>query len=345
MRSIGYFASSGSSVLVPNIVDLSTGAASSALSAVGLILGSSTGSTSSGATSQNNGNIASQSVSAGSYIDYGSTITYTTYAYSPPPSPPSWTDSSISNSFTAGTPYSDSVSATNGASYSIGQPDGNVFPYWVEGVTIGSGTGVLTGTPTTAGQTYKFFIRASNAGGYVDSPVYEGTVSSPSGSLTSASVTFDAASSQTQLTGTASFVNNTGATYSISLSTSAGSISPTSFVAGGYSGPGSPTTTNQAFTVTGLSAGQTITVTASGGNASASASATTSSSGGGSPSYSYYFEYDLGQPLCLEHYDATGSVYLNAGQTTTVSAGNCGNQSIYAFGSGTFYWSCCRVTN
>ncbi len=85
MRSIGYFASSGSGVLVPNIVDLSTSAASSALSAVGLTLGSSTGSTSSGANSGNNGNIASQSVASGTYVDYGTVVNYTTYSYTPPP--------------------------------------------------------------------------------------------------------------------------------------------------------------------------------------------------------------------------------------------------------------------
>lgn len=90
MRSIGYFASSGSRVQVPNIVDLSTSAASSALSAVGLVLGSSTGSISSGATSENNGKVATQSVASGSYVDYGTTITYTTYSYSPPSCTPGW---------------------------------------------------------------------------------------------------------------------------------------------------------------------------------------------------------------------------------------------------------------
>lgn len=72
---------------MPNIVDLPTSAASSALSAVGLVLGSSTGSTSSGATSENNGKIATQSVASGNYVDYGTTITYTTYNYVPPCTP------------------------------------------------------------------------------------------------------------------------------------------------------------------------------------------------------------------------------------------------------------------
>lgn len=89
MRSIGYFASSGSSILVPNIVGQTTSAASTTLSSVGLVLGSSTGTTTSGATSENNGKIASQSVAAGTYTNYGTTITYTTYSYTAP-CVPSW---------------------------------------------------------------------------------------------------------------------------------------------------------------------------------------------------------------------------------------------------------------
>jgi hypothetical protein len=348
--SIGFLAASGSRVLVPNIVGLTTSAASSALSAVGLVLGSSTGSTTSGANSGNNGYVASQSVSSGSYVNFGTTITYTTYSYTeppPPPNPPVWTDSSIVNSFTAGSSYSDSVSATNGASYSFIQPDGNVYPYWVQGVTIDSGTGMITGTPTTAGQAYKFAIRASNAGGSVDSAVYQGTVSSTPGSLTSVEITFTPAYASTELQGNIKYTNNTGATYSISVSTSAGTISPTSFLVGGYSAPGSPTVVNQPFLVNGLSAGQQITVSASGGNASASASATTLSGSppDPDPTYSYYFEYDLGQPMCVEFVDAQGNVTLSSGQTVSVNAGNCGSQSIYAFTNATFYWTCCRVEN
>ncbi len=87
MRSIGYVASSGSRVIVPNIVDLSTSAASTALTAAGLALGSSTGSTGTGATSENDGKIASQSVASGSAVDRGTVVNYTTYSYTPPCSP------------------------------------------------------------------------------------------------------------------------------------------------------------------------------------------------------------------------------------------------------------------
>jgi hypothetical protein len=349
LRSIGYVASSGSRVIVPNIVDLSTSAASSALSTAGLVLGTSTGSTSSGATSENNGYVASQSVASGADVERGTTVNYTTYSYTPPVSPPSWIDSTISNSFTQGTAYSDSVSATNGASYQIIQDNtcfGNVLStYWVQGVTLDSGSGVLSGTPTSAGQEYSFKIRAYNSGGYVDSGSYCGTVQAPSGSLTSVSVTFNAVTSQTSLSGTASFINNTGATYSISLSTTAGSISPTSFVAGGYSGPGSPSVTDQNFTVTGLSAGQTAQVTASGGGASASSSATTQS-GGGTPTYTFDSSYGgTGDLSCSGTTTSSGSVSSNgsSGITLTVNAGLCGSQSIYAFAPGTYYWLCCQT--
>jgi len=91
LGSIGYVASSWSRVIVPNIVGLSTSAAASALSAVGLVLGSSTGTTTSGANSGNNGNLATQSVASGADVERGTTITYTTYYYyvaPPPPTPP-----------------------------------------------------------------------------------------------------------------------------------------------------------------------------------------------------------------------------------------------------------------
>lgn len=83
---LGYYGSV-SSIIVPNIVGLTTSAASTALSAVGLVLGSSTGSTSSGATPENNGYVASQSVASGASVQPGTTITYTTYSYTPPCSP------------------------------------------------------------------------------------------------------------------------------------------------------------------------------------------------------------------------------------------------------------------
>jgi hypothetical protein len=59
------------------------------------------------------------------------------------------------------------------------------------------------------------------------------------------------------------------------------------------------------------------------------------------PTPTYTFVYDLGTPTCSGSTDASGSVYAAAPGNKTVSAGNCGSQTFYAFTSGTFYWKCC----
>lgn len=336
MRSIGYFASSGSSVLVPSIVGLSTGAASSALSAVGLVLGSSTGSTSSGASSENNGNIASQSIAAGTYVDYGTTITYTTYAYSPPSYPPSGLDASLPGLGVVGIPYSDGVSATNmqyNGSYSV------ISGSLPAGISLNSATGAVTGTPTTAAA-YNFTIRATNSYGSLDMS-FSGFISN--GSALSLGVYFDTPSSNTQLTGYIFAENTSGANRAIVLTTSAGSISPTSYVSQ------SETSTTTPFTVTGLSAGQTVTVTASnstlGASASQSATTTGSSGGGGSGggtiTYTHSFTYGLGTQTVPSgsEFVNSGSVYTPSSQNLTVNTGApLGNQTFFAFTSGTWNW-------
>ncbi len=339
MRSIGYVASSGSRVLVPSIVDLSTSAASSALSAVGLVLGSSTGSTGSGANSGNNGYVASQSVSSGTYVDYGTTVDYTTYSYSPPPSPPSWTDSSIVNSFTAGSSYSDSVSATNGAAYTWEYVDSgngaNPNSYWVQGLTIQNSTGEITGTPTTSGQAYSFRLVAYNAGGTIYSSTYSGTVNSSSSPNISLSVSFNTPTSSSSLSGAVIAENNmTGASYSVSVSTSAGSVSPTSFVVNGYESKYVP------FTVSGLSANQTATVTASSNGVSANNSATTLSS------VTYRFAYQSNSyPSAQSGETVSTEGILSAsgpqiGTTVYVNAGNCGSSGISVQAPQLYYWRC-----
>jgi len=257
------FIGSGSRVIVPSIINLSVSSAASTLSSAGLSIGSSTGSTTSGATSGNNGNIASQSVSPGSDAERGTVINYTTYSYSPPPSfPPSWTDNTLAG-FTAGSSYSDGVTATNmnySGSYSV---TSGSLP---SGISLNSSTGAVTGTPSTGGQSYSFTITASNSYGST-SASFSGTVASAG--LVSLGVYFDTVTSQTSLSGSVFADNQTGASYSVSLSSSAGSISPSSFVLNGY------LTIQPTFTVTGLSASQTVTVFASTSGASASNSATT----------------------------------------------------------------------
>lgn len=79
---IGYYASV-SLVSVPNIVNRTTTEATSDLSLVGLILGSSTGTTASGATTSNYGKVATQNPAANSTVNPGSSVSYTTYACTP----------------------------------------------------------------------------------------------------------------------------------------------------------------------------------------------------------------------------------------------------------------------
>lgn len=334
------FLSGGSRVIVPSIIGLSTSAASSALSAIGLVLGSSTGSTSSGANSGNDGLIASQSVSSGADVDRESTITYTTYSYTPPVSPPSWTDNTISNSFQAGTAYSDSVSATNGAAYTWEYVDSgngtNPSTYWVQGLTMSNSSGAITGTPTTPGQTYSFRIVAYNASGTIYTSTYSGTVASSSTPGLTLSVSFSTPSSSTSLSGSAIGENNmTGASYSVSLSTTAGSISPTGFIVNGYESKFQP------FTISGLSAGQTATVTVSSPGATpASASATTLS--GTTYRFAYqgssYPSAQAGETVSSQGIiEATGP---QIGTTVYVNAGNCGSNGIFVNAPQFYYWRC-----
>ena len=84
MGSIGYVASSWSRVIVPSIIGLSTSAANSALTSASLSVGTVT-TTTSGATSGNNGTVATQSISAGTNVERSTSISYVTYNYVEPP--------------------------------------------------------------------------------------------------------------------------------------------------------------------------------------------------------------------------------------------------------------------
>lgn len=284
LGNLGYYSGKGM-VLVPDLSGLYSSAAQAAIAAAGLTVGS-ISSTSSGATSGNNGQVASSTPSSGTLVDYETSVSFVTYSYSPPQvDPPVWTDSAISNSFTQGSAYTDSVSATNGAAYTweyVNSGNGaDPNAYWVQGITIQNSNGVISGTPTTAGQIYSFRIVAYNSGGTIYSQTYAGTVASSSGGggggggsnpiTLSVSIT---SKTTTSVSGTATAQNTTGAYGSISLSSSAGSISPSSFVYSGEAYPGT-TTTSTSFTVTGLSPSQSVTVTASGGGAAPATATTT----------------------------------------------------------------------
>lgn len=89
MIKAGIFASSSSKVVVPNLSGMTPSQAIAALSTAELLVGT-TSSTSSGATSSNNGLVASQTVAAGTLVERYSSVGYTIYSYSTPPptSPP-----------------------------------------------------------------------------------------------------------------------------------------------------------------------------------------------------------------------------------------------------------------
>ena len=336
--------SSSSRIIVPSITGLDASTAQSTITSAGLTVGS-TSTTSSGANSGNNGTVASQDPASGSDLEFGGAVSYVTYSYTPPSNPPVWTDSSIVNSFTSGSSYSDSVSATNGASYTweyVNSGNGaSPSSYWVQGLTINNSSGAITGTPTTAGQTYSFRIVAYNNGGTIYSSTYSGTVaSSGGGGGTSVSVSISSVTSTT-ISGTVSYDNTlTGASGSISISSSGGSITPSTLVYNGHQ------TGSTSFTVTGLSPSNTYTISASSSIGNNSANGTTSASSP-PPSYTYYFDYDLGTPTPPDGAEvmSSGSKSGGPGYLTVDTGSGCGSQTFYAYTNARWYWICYRVAN
>lgn len=88
------------------------------------------------------------------------TYSFSTDSVTPPPTyPPSWSDNTLGG-FQVGVAYSDGVSATNSPTYSVSVGS---LP---AGVSLNTGTGAVTGTPTAAGS-YSFTLRAANGDGAV----------------------------------------------------------------------------------------------------------------------------------------------------------------------------------
>jgi hypothetical protein len=71
---------------------------------------------------------------------------------------PAFTDATVASTGNVGTAYSDGVSASNAASYSVFS---GALP---TSLTLNTSTGTITGTPTVPG-VYTFIIRATNASG------------------------------------------------------------------------------------------------------------------------------------------------------------------------------------
>jgi len=90
---------------------------------------------------------------------------------SPPTPAPVFSDNTVASSASIGVAYSDGVSASNSPSYSV------VSGALPTGLTLNTSTGAITGTPTVNGA-FTFVIRASNAGGSVDTGTLTITVTS-----------------------------------------------------------------------------------------------------------------------------------------------------------------------
>lgn len=118
--------------------------------------------------------VATASVASASLIGNAS-VDQAIYPSIPPPPPPApaFGDNSVVSSASVGVVYNDEVTATNSPTYSVVAAPNNLPP----GLTLNTSTGAITGTPTTPGA-YSFVIRASNAGGSVDTPTLTITVTS-----------------------------------------------------------------------------------------------------------------------------------------------------------------------
>lgn len=85
---LGFYAATRGSAVVPLLTGLGSSQAQTAITSAGLTVGS-VGSTTSGATSENNNTVATQSIAAGTVVDPGTPVDISVYSYTP--TPPSFT--------------------------------------------------------------------------------------------------------------------------------------------------------------------------------------------------------------------------------------------------------------
>lgn len=119
----------------------------------GLSLSSSTGAVSGTPTTEDTYNFTIQASNVTGTISQGFTIEVISGL-----APPEWIDNTLSNDLRVGIAYSDAVSASNDATYSVSVGS---LP---AGLTIGSASGAVAGTPTDQGE-HTFTLQASNAAG------------------------------------------------------------------------------------------------------------------------------------------------------------------------------------
>jgi hypothetical protein len=104
----------------------------------------------------------------------GGTAVLTTYSVT---APPVFSDASVASSASLGVAYSDGVAASNSPTYSVRNSANTGAGTLPPGLNLNTGTGAITGTPTTVGAT-SFRIRATNAGGSVTTGILTITVTS-----------------------------------------------------------------------------------------------------------------------------------------------------------------------
>jgi hypothetical protein len=92
------------------------------------------------------------------------TVSFNFTTSAPPVSPPVFSDSTIATTGIVGVAYTDGVAASNSPTYAVRNTADNAAGALPAGLTLNTGTGAITGTPTIVGAT-SFRIRATNAGG------------------------------------------------------------------------------------------------------------------------------------------------------------------------------------